>query len=347
MYFKIIPQDILETPPPSDAYFRQAWEFCRLWALGEQAFVLHTSGSTGVPKPISLLRAQMQASAQLTQQALELKSDYKALVCLNVAYIAGIMMLVRGMEIGMEMYVVAPSSSPLDAIPEEISLDFGAFVPLQLQTMLAANQKKRLNTFQTIIVGGAAVSPSLLGEIDELEVPVYSTYGMTETVSHIALKRLNGTSASGFYELLEGIDIDLDARGCLKICGSVTNHEWIQTNDVVNLKTSRVFEMIGRADNIINSGGLKIQLEKVEQAIGSFWEGKERYFAWWKPDERLGQKLILIFETTQEVSLDWIKTRLNALLKPYEIPKEIWTIEKFAETPTGKVDKQATFAILP
>ncbi len=343
MYYEIIPDTILHTPPPADSYFRQAWEFCCLYLSGQQDFVLHTSGSTGQPKPIHLTRAQMQASAWMTQKALNLQAGQSALVCLNVAYIAGTMMLVRGMELGLKLCVTAPSSQPFDALPQDLKIDFAAVVPLQLQTLLEARQHNRLNALEVIIVGGAPVGNALLSEIQRLHVRVLSTYGMTETVSHVALRQLNGDNPSQQYTLLEGIEADTDERDCLRLKGAVTNQEWIQTNDVVIFYDKRQFEIIGRADNIINSGGIKIQLEKIERVVEQIWRRSERFFAWGQPDERLGQKLILLVENAQLLDNEKIKADLGTLLSAYEIPKEIHNIKKFVETATGKVDKRRTF----
>lgn len=343
MYYEIIPNKILQTPAPSDPYFRQAWEFCWSYAMGKEEFLLHTSGSTGNPKPILLTRAQMQASAWITQKALHLQSGQRALICLNVAYIAGTMMLVRGMELGLTMYLVAPSSQPFGEIPEGLPIDFMAVVPLQLQTMLETKQHSRLNTLEVIIVGGAPVNSTLLTQIQQLSVPIFSTYGMTETVSHIALRKLNGTEASESYTLLDSIEADTDDRNCLRLRGAVTNYEWIQTNDVVVFTDTTHFQIIGRADNIINSGGIKIQLEKVERAIEQIWNRSERFFVWWKWDERLSQKLILVAENAQIADKESFNKELQTRLNPYEIPKEIHSVKKFVETATGKVDKRRTF----
>ena len=343
MHYEIIPDKILQTPPPTDPYFRQAWEFCQSYILGKEEFVLHTSGSTGKPKPIRLTRAQMQASVQMTQRALNLKSGQRALVCLNVAYIAGTMMLVRGMELGLTMYVVAPSSQPFAELPDGLPIDFMAVVPLQLQTLLETEQHNRLNSLNIIIVGGAPVNSVMLTQVQQLRVPVFSTYGMTETVSHIALRKLNGMDASEAYTLLEGVDASTDERDCLRLRGAVTHYQWIQTNDVVVFTDTTHFQIIGRSDNVINSGGIKIQLEKVERAIEQIWNRSERFFVWWKPDERLGQKLILVVENPQTTDKDSFSSNLQNLLNPYEIPKEVYAVKKFVETATGKVDKRRTF----
>ncbi|MCU0340288.1 MAG: AMP-binding protein [Spirosomaceae bacterium] len=342
-FYKLIPSQISKISPPADPYFREAWAFCVAWAEGQESFVLHTSGSTGTPKPICLTRAQMQASAAMTQQAIGLQKGQTALVCLNTAYIAGTMMLVRGMVIGLTMYVVPPSANPFEHLPTEISVDFAAFVPLQLQTALDLSLHARLNALRTIIVGGAPVHRGLLSQIQALSVSVYSTFGMTETVSHVALQRLNGAEASETYQLLPRIEASTDERGCLRVRGPVTAQEWVQTNDLIEWIDSQHFRITGRADNIINSGGVKIQLEKVEEAIGRIWGDWGRFFVWWQPDDTLGQKLVLVVENAPNLDFENVKKQLKTTLSSYEIPKKIYSVEKFAETPTGKIDKHATF----
>jgi o-succinylbenzoate---CoA ligase len=339
--FEINPAKIDQIPEPETQYFRQALDFCKAWQSGQTKFVRHTSGSTGEPKPITLTRQQMQASANMTQQALGLQSNFNSLICLNINYIAGTMMLVRGLEVGMKMIIVEPSSHPLSDIPSDLKIDFAAFVPLQIQTMIETGFTDHLNSMKVVIVGGAAVSESLNTAIQDLKVPIYSTYGMTETVSHVALRLLNGPNRSAFYTLLDGILADTDERDCLKICNQVSNNQWVQTNDVVEWQGERVFKIIGRADNIINSGGVKIQLEKVEAAIEKTWKRAERFYCWWQPDERLGQALVLMVES-QQPNFD-LPTGLETHLTKYEIPKKIYTTPKFIETATGKIDKKSTF----
>ncbi|MFN4144192.1 MAG: AMP-binding protein [Runella sp.] len=333
-------------PAPSEAYWEQAYRFCKEWTEGKSQFLLHTSGSTGTPKPITISRQQMLASIRATQKALHLANGQTALVCLNVAYIAGTMMLARGMQIGLTMYVVPPSADPLQNLPDDISIDFMAVVPLQLQNMIDKGYHRRLDMMQSIIVGGAAVSDSLMEALQALKVPIYSTYGMTETASHIALRQLNGPTKSDFYEVLEGIQVATDSKGCLRICGDVTANQWVQTNDLLRFIDERHFEVLGRTDNIINSGGVKIQLEKVERALTPLLPSSQRFFAFGLSDEVLGQKLILVLEGKQPFDFEEIKQSLGNSLTRYEIPKEVFFIEKFTETPTGKIDKYATVSRL-
>ena len=172
---------------------------------------------------------------------------------------------------------------------------------------------------------------------------MYSTYGMTETVSHIAIRRLNGENKSGNFQVLEGVTIGVDERNCLNIIADASNNELIQTNDIVEIINEKEFKLIGRFDNIINSGGVKIQLEKVEKIVEEFIQNS-RFFAYGINDLALGQKLILVIEAdffSEEDKFDVLQ-KLRENLSKYEIPKQIFTINTFSETPTDKIDKKAT-----
>lgn len=335
-----------ELPKPTTEYEQKVTDFCEKWLNGQNEFVIKTSGSTGEPKPISLTRFQMEASAKLTGKTFNLKAGDIALVCLNVEYIAGMMMLVRGMVLGLKLIIIVPSSKPLEGL-ENQRIDFAAFVPLQLQTLLEDNRNiEKLNQMKAIIVGGAAVNEVLENEIQPLFVPIFSTYGMTETVSHIAVRRLNGENKNQNFRVLEGVKIGLDARNCLNIIADASNNELIQTNDIVEMVGENEFKIIGRYDNIINSGGVKIQLEKVEKALENEIQilNVKRYFAFGISDEKLGQKLVLVVEKAfldQNVTNSFLKN-IGSILSKYEIPKEVLLIDNFLETPTGKIDKRTT-----
>lgn len=337
-------------PNPGTEYEREAVAFCREWLEGQPAFQLQTSGSTGTPKPIVLTRYQMETSARLTGDTFGLEPGDKALCCLNIRYIGGRMMLVRTLELDLDTWLVEPAAEPLRGL-EEIPFAFAAFVPLQLQTLLAHTDRylSALNRMKAIIVGGAAVSGALLEQLQVIQAPVYSTYGMTETVSHIAIQRLNGPDADGLFHALKGVDLSLDGRQCLAITAAASNHERIQTNDVAELFPDGSFRLLGRFDNIINSGGIKIQLEKTEQLaetrLARFFPDS-RFFAWGFPDERLGQKLGLVVETTQIPDAEEILTELRGLFPPYQHPQLIRSISAFSETPSGKIDKRQTVARL-
>lgn len=331
-------------PIPTSEYERKVISFSQKWMNGEVEFILKTSGSTGEPKPIKLTRNQMIASAKLTGKTFGLKKGDEALVCLNVEYIAGIMMIVRGIELGLNLTIVEPSGNPFENLENKI-FDFLSFVPLQLDNLIKQQENIHfLNKAKAIIVGGASVNKDLEHEIQRLLVPVYSTYGMTETVSHIAIRRLNGINKSDNLQVLDGVKIGTDERNCLNITAEASNNELVQTNDIVEILNEKEFKLIGRFDNIINSGGVKIQLEKVEKLIENEIKilNPKRYFAYGIEDKKLGLKLVLFVEGGN-VHIDlknaFLKN-IQTVLTKYEIPKEIYFVEKFLETPTGKIDKK-------
>ncbi|GAB3338936.1 AMP-binding protein [Larkinella ripae] len=337
-------------PEPQTESEARAVEFCREWLSGQSRFVLHTSGSTGTPKPISLSRRQMQASARLTGQTFGLKPGDRALVCLNVRYIAGLMMLVRGLELGLELTVVEPSSNPIHQFnPETDHFAFAAFVPLQMQTMLEnpAQALPILNQMKAILVGGASVDRALADRLQRIEAPVFSTYGMTETVSHIAIRRINGPDQTAVFRALEGVEIGVDERSCLYIRAEATDFETVQTNDVVELLDARRFHLLGRADSIINSGGVKLLPEQIEDVILGVLPPDlkaTRFFIYGLPDERLGQQVALFLEAEShwaENRLEAVKTAIREKLGPYAVPRHVLYYPVFSETPTGKIDKKA------
>ena len=339
------------------AYELDVLRFCRQWLAGQQAFSLPTSGSTGKPKTIRLNRKQMQLSAHLTGQALGLRPGDKALVCLSTQYIAGMMMLVRGFELGLELTIIDPTSNPLLSFDDAAHFDFTALVPLQFQTILTETPQKEaiLNRMKGILVGGAPVSEALSVQLQSLRTPIYHTYAMTETVSHVALRRLNGPEASDTFHPLPGVELGLDPRGCLTIRAGVTNGQTLQTNDLVELKADGAFKWLGRIDNVINSGGVKVQVERVETVLdrvlyhyraGLF--AQRRFFVGSVDHPRLGQAVTTIIEGqpfSTEVEAE-IRAELSQSLSKYEIPRHFYFTDRLLETPTGKIDRQANLLFL-
>lgn len=343
-------------PPALTEYEAEALNFCQAWQRGQPEFVLHTSGSTGTPKPITLSRRQMQASARLTGLLFGLEPGDPILVCLNVRYIAGIMMLVRGLELKLPMTLIEPVSNPLAAFVPITRFAFLALVPLQLQTILEQNNPAQLSTLngaKAILVGGAATGPALEQALQVIDAPVFATYGMTETVSHIAIRRLNGPDATEQFTALAEVNLGLDERDCLNIQSAATDFVRIQTNDVAELLPGNRFRLLGRADQVINSGGVKIQPEQVERVIQqalsqqSLSRPAPRLFVAGVADERLGQRVVAYLENYTLNRAQWgmIADRISAELGPYAVPKELHTVPKFAETPTSKIDKLATMGV--
>jgi O-succinylbenzoic acid--CoA ligase len=338
---------------PLDGYEIKTLEFCKNWLQGVQEFPVMTSGSTGTPKVITLTREQMEASAKRTLRIFNLKPEDKALVCLNTEYIAGMMMLVRGLVGELHMTIIEPIGNPLASIEPDASFDFVAMVPLQLQTLLEQTPEKaeQLNQMKAVLLGGAAIHKNLEDAVQHLQVPVYQSYGMTETVSHVAVRPLNGPDKSDYYVAPEEVTLGQNERGCLTISAEVTHHLTLVTNDLVELRDDHSFKWLGRADNTINSGGVKVQLEKVEQALGDAMSSlgmNRRFFAAALPDEALGERLIAVLEgspLTEEEEKN-LKGRLGETLGKYEIPKQFGYLPRLPETATGKVDRRGGMALL-
>ena len=344
-------KSIQQTPNPHttlNGYEARVLELLRQWLTGAHEFGLRTSGSTGQPQLIVLKRRQLAASARRTGDFFDLGPGDRALVCLNCEFIGGKMMLVRGLERDMHLTIVEPHADPFDYVPANAKFDFAAFVPLQLRAMLAANRASRLNEMRAILIGGAGVEPSLLAELQkQLTVPVYLTYGMTETASHMALRRLNGPQASPHYRVLPGLHLGQDERGCLTVRGDVTDDQLVVTNDRITLLDKHTFDWLGRADFVINSGGVKVQAEKVEQVLDvalAELNQSRRAFVAGRPDERLGQAVTAYLEgaplpaTTEERLLALLRERLER----YEQPRSVAYVAAFKSTASGKLDRAAT-----
>ena len=286
---------------------------------------METSGSTGAPKTISISKQAMVDSALATGDFFDLQPGNKALQCLPVKYVAGKMMLVRAMILGLDLEFVAPSSHPLDH--NEIDFDFVAMVPLQAQ-----NSISQLKKVKKLIIGGAAVNKTLEKQLLKLPTKVYETYGMTETITHIAARKL-GEKA---FTVLPYVTVSFDDRNCLVIHAPRISPEVIITNDIVELLDENQFIFLGRMDNVINSGGIKLIPEQIEQKLAG--KISQRFFIASKPDDELGEKVVLVIEGEKH-ELD---NSIYESLDKYEKPKEIIFIPKFLDTATGKILRKET-----
>lgn len=330
---------------------RGALHFCKKWIKGYDSFIVKTSGSTGSPKEIKISNQRMQESAMMTLKALNIQEETTALLCINAVYIGGMMMLVRAMVGGLTLHVRTPSSTPLGGgLPP---IGFCAVVPMQLEGILSAGGDglAALNGMQAVIVGGAPVSDELEEQTQKVAAPLYATFGMTETVSHFALRRINGPGAGGFYTAFEEMDLATDERGCLRVKGTVTDNRWIQTNDIVELIHPGRFRWMGRADNVINSGGVKLHPEEIERKLSGIWfrfAREEAFFTTGLPDDKLGEKLVLLIEGEPFAAqnLSEIQSEMHRVLTPYEVPREIHFVPAFERTETGKVRRKVTAATL-
>jgi O-succinylbenzoic acid--CoA ligase len=302
-------------------------QFISEWLNGEEELILQTSGSTGKPKSISMKKEWMENSAQLTENTFGLKKGDSALLCMSIKHVAGKMMVVRALELALDLKVVEPSSSPLKDIDDQI--DFAAMVPLQLE-----NSSNDLDKVKTLIVGGGQVSLQLIKKLQNISTQIYETYGMTETLTHVAIKPLNGPNKSDIFSALDGIHFEIDERDCLVINAPMLSPESIVTNDIIELINDISFRWLGRFDNVINSGGVKIIPEVVEAKLASVISN-QRFFIAGETNNKLGERVVLFVEG------DEMPISFESLEK-FERPKEIYFIRNFVETGSGKICQKET-----
>lgn len=312
-------------------------EFILDWIDDSPIITVHSSGSTGTPKAITLKKEQMMNSALATGSYFNISSRDSALLCLPATYIAGKMMLVRAMVLGLDLYIVPPNSTPLNGIDR--AFDFGAMVPLQV-----SNSLPFLHQVKTLIIGGAPISNTLRDELRIIENNSFETYGMTETITHIAVKPLNQILSSivatdlGF-KILPDVEISIDKRDCLVINAPKISDETITTNDVIELVSANEFRWLGRYDNVINSGGIKVHPENIEKILSNFIN--DPFFIAGIDDEVLGQKVVLVIEGNAKEDFLKIVNTIHELQK-YEKPKMVLNSMKFQRTDSGKIQRSKT-----
>lgn len=315
-----------------DAPWKQEiYDFLTSWFDDSDEIITRTSGSTGTPKEIHLRKETMRNSARMTNAFFGLNTSKTALLCLPASYIAGKMMLVRALVGGFNLLTVEPKANPFQNITA--SVDFAAITPYQLhhsaetlQTVLVKN----------IIVGGGPVNSVLEKLVARLSTRFYETYGMTETASHIALRSFNGAEKSVCFTALQGVTLRQDERGCLAVLAPHLHSEELITNDMVELIGENQFRWLGRADSVINSGGVKIFPEQVEKKL----EGliPHRYFIASLPDELLGEKVVLFVESDTDIQLlESLKQLFSSAVEKYEVPKQIFCIPHFESSVSNKI----------
>ena len=321
--------------------YEEEWQkaiilFLLQWFNDEDDILVHTSGSTGKPQVIRLSKTKMKISAAMTCDYFDLKPSDKALLCLSADNIAGRMMLVRAIERGLNLIAVNPVGCPLSSVTEKVK--FSAMVPLQVQNCL---EKNCLYKTDKLLIGGVTVSGKMQEMLKELPIECFSSYGMTETMSHVAIKKLNGKDASDWYEGLKDISFTLDARGCLQIDALSLGVEKLQTNDLCELNGKHHFKWLGRLDFIINSGGVKISPEPLEKLLSPFVPFP--FFITGIPDEKLGEKVVILIEVSsiEQIPVNQIQQIISEWPK-YQIPKEICFLPEFVYTPSGKIDRNAS-----
>lgn len=315
--------------------------FLAEWHNDSPTVLVHTSGSTGKPKPMLVEKRRMQASARITCRFLGLHEGDTALLCMPLDYIAGKMMVVRALTCGLQLVSVPPSSHPLATShlsPFPSRLDFAAMVTLQVWNSLQVPEERhRLMHIRHLIIGGGAIDQALASQLADFPHQVWSTYGMTETLSHIALRRLNGPEASDWYTPFDGVALSLTDEGCLVISAPAVHEGPLVTNDIAELSppapasSLRRFRILGRKDNVVCSGGIKIQIEEVERLLRPHLHVP--YMITKAPDEKLGEQVVLL---TESKTVGDVLALCRLHLPKYWVPRRILSVDRLPLTETGK-----------
>jgi len=315
-------------------------DFLLHWLDKKDHIIVKTSGSTGTPKSIKIKKQQMLNSALKTGRFLDLKKNDSALLCLSADFIAGKMMIVRAMVLGLDLKIIEPSGNPMKNIDEYF--DFAAMVPMQVYKVFEDKEGiKKLNRIKNLIIGGGPVPEALKQKFKSLTNQSFSTYGMTETISHIAMEKLNGTEADGFLHLMPGIKIETDSQKKLIIHASDICDEIVNTNDLAEIREDGSFRILGRFDNMIISGGINIIPEIIENKIEKLIDN--RFIISSVPDDKLGEQSVLVIEDIQwpPAKIATIMHKLIAALDAFEQPRLFEFMPKFPETPNQKIDRLA------
>ena len=322
-------------------------EFLSEWNNGSDRVLVHTSGSTGKPKPMMVEKKRMLNSARITCDFLGLKPGDSALLCMSLDYIAGKMVVVRSIERHLHLISVCPSGHPLKDVNEEIT--FAAMVPMQVyNTLQVPEERARFCRIRHLIIGGGAIDEALEQKLKALpgDIAIWSTYGMTETLSHIALRRINGAEASEWYQPFDSVRISQTDEGCLVIDAPQVCAEPLVTNDIVEIESyiyNKVeklrFRIKGRKDNVICSGGIKIQIEEVEALLKPYLE--KPFMIAKKKDGKFGEIAVLL---TEDEEIEKVEATVRRLLSDhkYWIPREFLHVDHLPLTETGK-PKRAIF----
>ena len=314
-------------------------EFINEWKDASDTIEVHTSGSTGTPKVMRVEKCRMLASARATCDFLGLQRGDTALLCMSVDYIAGKMMVVRAIERGLHLLCVGPSSHPLDMSkwPDKIGhfLDFAAMVPLQVYSSLQVpKERKLLSNIRHIIIGGGPLDPSLEAELRGLDNAIWHSYGMTETLSHVALRRVSGSEATPWFTPMPGVSLSVNDDQCLVIEAPHLCPEVLVTRDVVEMEPgTQRFRVLGRIDNVIISGGVKIHIEQVERTLAPHISLP--FLITKCPDAKFGEIVVMLVQGA-EANVAEILEKCRRVLPRYACPKHVLMVPELPYTPTGK-----------
>ena len=321
--------------PQQRMFEKEIADFKQRWLDDSPTITVHTSGSTGKPKAMEAGKINMWNSALATIQALGLQEGNTALVAMPLRYIAGQMMLVRSFAAPLQVIPVAPSSHPYAQLHD--APDFAALTPMQVyESLKVPHERSLLRRTYCLIIGGGAISKELEAELRTFPHAVWCTYGMTETLSHIALRRLNGPEASDSYHPLPGVTISLSDEDTLQINAPKIHEGILTTNDRAEILTDGSFRILGRKDNVICSGGIKLQIEEIEAKLAIL---PHSYQITALPDARLGEAVTLLYTNTEWTEAEW-ETHCRPLLGKYEMPRHFVQVDQLPLTGTGKPARQ-------
>ncbi len=280
----------------------------------------------------------------MTGDFFRLRQGNSILLCLPADYIAGKMIIVRAFVLNLNLVIVKPSANPAKWVTAKY-LDFAAMVPYQVQSILQTNPDF-LETINTLIIGGSSIDKQLVAKLKEVSSKVFISYGMTETLGHIAVKRVSDQFDDTGYQALPGVVLTADSRGCLNISVEHLEIENLVTNDLVSFVSFNQFHFLGRIDNVINSGGIKIIPEEVEGCLETRMNGRRFMLAGF-PDARLGERVDLFIEGSvfHENKMKQLRTYCERQFNRYSRPKEIHFIPQFKLTPSGKIKRKATLRV--
>ncbi len=320
--------------------WEQEWTgFLKEWYSPKKWIEVLTSGSTGVPKKIRLTKEFVAASAQRTLRFFQLKEGHKVLHCLPSRYIAGKLMIVRSLLGRLDMRITSPSSG-LGFLGKE-QFEFAAMVPNQVIKILdSSSGENKLQNIRQLLIGGSAIPLTLEKRLSALSTRSCSSYAMTETATHIAIRELSKEGADGYYHCMDDIRVELSEKGCLKIFVPGLSHGYLETTDIAELKDPKTFRILGRADHIIISGGIKYSPETIEKKLET--DITAPFMISSLPHEKLGRQIVLVVEGNGSAeTLDRIKTICKKKLDKYEIPRQFIFSSKLPRTNTDKPDRNS------
>lgn len=309
--------------------------FLKEWFNDSPHILVQTSGSTGTPKEMLVEKSRMLQSAQLTCNFLGLKAGDTALLCMNLKYIGAKMVVVRSLLASLNLIQVEATGYPLKNT--EVT-DFAAMTPLQVYNSLQyPEQKEKLRQIRHLIIGGGTIDHQLPKELTDFPNTIWSTYGMTETLSHIALRPINGEKASEWYIPFEGVTVSLSEEQTLVIDAPLVTKEILKTNDIAKINNKGHFRILGRIDNIINSGGIKIQIEEVESLLKA--KISTDFVITSASDPKFGEIIILLVQEGEQ-TISELKSICQSSLPAYWQPKQIFLIGAIPYTETNKIDRK-------